>query len=146
MATTLPYDMWLVLVLGQLGDPVAWSVWQDGRLINDVLPVRGEENEQTALGSDAELLFHVEEALYDNRCDYLELMCLRNDDQAATTVATVDALDLNRLDLDVLFQPRFRIGGADGKVRPALFGAPDSPYLRIDPPYMAAAACGRSAG
>jgi L-asparagine oxygenase len=133
---TARHDLWQVLVMAQLGDPVAWSVWQDGHLINDVLPVPGEEHEQTGLGSTAELEFHVEEALYDNRCDYLGLMCLRNLDGSPTSVASIDAVDLAAMDVDVLFEPRFRIG--DDKIVPALFGSPESPYLRLDPPYMTA--------
>jgi L-asparagine oxygenase len=136
---TTAHDLWLLLVAGQLGDPVCWSVWQDGRLVNDILPMPGEEDAQTGLGSEAELEFHVEEALYDNRCDVLALSCLRNNDRVPTTVASVDCLDLASLDLEVLFQPRFRIGGDDMyRDRPVLFGSADSPYLRLDPPYMRA--------
>lgn len=136
---TLRHDMWLLWLAAQLGDPACWSVWQDGSLINNVLPVTGEEVAQTGLGSSTEMEFHVEEALYDHRCDGLALACLRNPDAVPTTVASVDCLDLPTLDVDVLCQPRFRIG--DDKVfriRPALFGAPESPYLRLDQPYMAA--------
>lgn len=136
---TLAHDMWLLLIAAQLGDPVSWSVWQDGRLINDVLPVAGEEEAQTGLGSEAELAYHVEEALYDDRCDSLALYCLRNEGGIPTTVATADCLDLSTLDVEVLLQPRYVIGGGDAsRVRPALFGSPESPYLRVDPPYMAA--------
>jgi len=132
------HDIWLMLLAGQLGEPLCWSVWQDGHLINDILPVRGAEDEQTGLGSTAQLAFHVEEALYDDRCDYLLLHCLRNEDGIATTLSSVEDLDLAALDLEALFEPRYRIGDGNGPVRPALFGAPDSPYLRLDPPYMAA--------
>jgi hypothetical protein len=135
-AALIRHDMWLLLLAGQLGEPLCWSVWQDGHLINDILPVSGAEDEQTGLGSSAELEFHVEEALYDDRCDYLLLHCLRNDDGVATTFSAVDDLDLAALDLDVLFEPRYRIGDHSGPARPALFGSPESPYLRLDPPYM----------
>jgi hypothetical protein len=132
------HEMWLMLLAGQLGEPLCWSVWQDGRLINDILPVLGAEDEQTGLGSSAQLEFHVEEALYDDRCDYLLLHCLRNDDGIATTLSSAEDLDLAALDLEVLFEPRYRVGDENGPVRPALFGSPESPYLRLDPPYMAA--------
>jgi L-asparagine oxygenase len=136
---TLRHDLALLLVMAQLGDPVAWSVWQDGRLINDALPVVGEEDGQTGLSSRAELDLHVEEGLYDDRCDGLGLACLRNPSRVPTIVASTECVDWPSLDLPVLFEPRYLIGDERcGRVRPALFGAPDSPYLRIDMPYMAA--------
>ncbi|MGK8487775.1 hypothetical protein [Nocardia asiatica] len=136
---TLRHDLWLLLVAAQLGDPVAWSVWQGGELVNDVLPMAGEATAQTGLGSEAELDLHVEEALYDDRCDGLALGCLRNPDRVPTIVAAADAVDWSSLDVDVLFEPRYLIGDEEsGRVRPALFGAADSPYLRVDMPYMRA--------
>lgn len=132
-------DLALLLIAAQLGDPVAWSVWQDGRLVNDVLPVAGQETGQTGLGSRAELDLHVEEALYDDRCDGLVLACLRNPDLVPTTVASTECVDWSALDLSVLFEPRYLIGDErSGRIRPALFGSPDSPYLRLDMPYMKA--------
>ncbi|MGY2087239.1 MULTISPECIES: TauD/TfdA family dioxygenase [Nocardia] len=136
---TVRHDLWLLLVAAQLGDPVAWSVWQGGELVNDVLPMAGEATAQTGLGSAAELDLHVEEALYDDRCDGLALACLRNPDRVPTIVAATDVVDWSSLDVDVLFEPRYLIGDEEsGRVRPALFGAADSPYLRVDMPYMRA--------
>lgn len=137
---TLRYDFWLALVLAQLGDPVGWLHLQDGRLFNDLLPIRDEEHEQTAHGSKVELEYHVEEAFQDDRSPAFALLCLRNDDGVPTTIATAGQLDLAALNLDVLFEPRFRItAGPDlVRVRPVLFGSQESPYLRVDPIYTEA--------
>ncbi|MER6945047.1 TauD/TfdA family dioxygenase [Nonomuraea sp. NPDC000554] len=141
-------DFWLALVSAQLGDAVCWSSLQDGRLLTDVLPIKGEEDQQTGHGSEAELEFHVEDAFHDDRCDTLALLALRNDDAIPTTVSTAASLDLSTLDLDVLFEARFRIHpdpehvrdhvpSADeaDRIRPVLYGHRESPYLRVDPTF-----------
>lgn len=143
---TAPHDFWLALVSAQLGDAVCWSSLQDGRLLADVLPIPGEERQQTGHGSKAELEFHVEDAFHDDRCDGLALLCLRNPESVPTTIASAAGINLSTLDLDVLFEPRFLIRpdpehlrGATTDVavsaRPVLFGSRQSPYLRVDPAY-----------
>lgn len=137
---TVRQDFWLALVLAQLGDPVCWLHLQDARLFNDLLPIAGEEDEQTGHGSRAELEFHVEEAFQDDRSPAFGLLSLRNRDRVPTTVASAASLDLSALDVDVLFEPRFRIVASEElvRVRPVLFGAKESPYLRVDPIYTEA--------
>jgi hypothetical protein len=55
-------------------------------------------------------------------------------------LASAASLDLATLDVDVLFEPRFRIVASEElvRVRPVLFGARESPYLRLDPIYTEA--------
>jgi L-asparagine oxygenase len=125
------YDFWLTLLIGQLGEPMSWWNIQEGELLSDLLPQRENENEQNNHGSAVELEFHVEEAFHDHRAQAFGLVCLRNEDSVPTTVAPVNTLDLDALDLDTLFEPRFRIGDDEEyRVRPVLFGAKDSPYSR----------------
>jgi L-asparagine oxygenase len=145
------YDFWLMLVAGQVGEPFCWSTLQRGSLIDDIVPVPGEEGGQTGHSSTAELEFHVEDAFHDHRCDALALVCLRNDDAVPTTVATVGSLDLSGLDLDTLFEPRYLVrpdpehlrGLPPGleisvEARPVLTGARDAPYVRVDPSFTEA--------
>ena len=162
---TLAQDFWLVLLGAQLGDPFGWSSLQDGRLLNDVLPVPGSERAQTGQGSVAPLELHVEDAFSDDRCDYLGLLALRNADRAATTVAAASPATLPAEQRAVLAEPRFVIradpehaagsgaseGASPGREAPSatgtagaaglarrcavLFGAPEDPYLRVDPAY-----------
>ncbi|MBW4720413.1 TauD/TfdA family dioxygenase [Saccharothrix obliqua] len=146
-AATVRQDFWLALVASRLGDPVCWSTLQGGRLFHDILPIAGEEHEQTGHGSADVLEFHVEDGFCDHRCDALALLCVRDRDGVASLVAAVDALDLGELDLEVLFEPRFLIRpdpehlrGVDPASvpvppRPVLFGDPAAPYLRVDPAY-----------
>ncbi|MEV5883863.1 guanitoxin biosynthesis L-enduracididine beta-hydroxylase GntD [Streptomyces sp. NPDC052020] len=152
---TLTDDFRLLLLATQLGDPFSWSSLQQGRLVTDILPIRGREDEQTGHSSDTVLDYHVEDAFRSDRCDYLGLLCLRNDDQVATTLAALDVTSLTSAQVDLLFQPRFVIRPDTEHLRnltqaqqstPAvwehpvavLFGSRQAPYLRLDPPYMSA--------
>ncbi|WP_371600275.1 hypothetical protein [Streptomyces sp. NBC_00564] len=148
-ATTLQ-DFWLTLLVGQLGELFCWSSLQDGRLLNDILPVRGHERAQTGAGSVAPLEFHVEDAFHDDRCDVLALLAIRNPDRVPTTLASVDEIDTDGLDLDVLCEPRFLIKadpehlrGLDAKdeiscVRPVITREGTLLRLRVDPAYTTA--------
>ncbi|MGW3166854.1 TauD/TfdA family dioxygenase [Streptomyces sp. NPDC001142] len=146
---TIRQDFWLALTVSQLGDPVGWSSLQNGRLFNDVLPIPDQEYEQTGHSSQANLELHVEDCFSDERCDALALLCLRNHEKVTNTIVTALQLDFSRLDLDVLFSPRFLITpdsehlrsvcvgepAEEILARPLLFGSRESPYLRIDVPY-----------
>lgn len=107
---TLEEQFLLVLLGSLLGDPVAWSTQQAGHLVHDISPVQGQECDQTGSSSKDELFFHTEDAFHPYRGDYLGMMCLRNESQAATTVAARKVLSrLPEAVLDILFQPRFVI-------------------------------------
>ncbi|KUL46120.1 hypothetical protein ADL22_11500 [Streptomyces sp. NRRL F-4489] len=150
-AATAAHDLWLALVSIQVGDPVCWQTLQDGRLFNDVLPIEGQEHAQTGHSSVNTLDFHVEDAFDDDRCDVLALLCLRNRDLTATTVATAGALaEVSAEDHELLRRPRFALlpdpehlkasGSVDPSPvwRPVLFGG-SRPYLRVDPAYTTTA-------
>ncbi|WP_326809702.1 TauD/TfdA family dioxygenase [Streptomyces scopuliridis] len=148
---TIRQDFWLALTVSQLGDPIGWSSLQDGQIYNDILPIQGQEDQQTGHGSDADLELHIEDCFSDERCDALALLCLRNHDKVPNTIVTGTDLDFSELDLDVLFSPRFLIkpdsehvrradnaSETGGLTRPLLFGSRESPYLRVDVPYTEA--------
>lgn len=154
----------LLLVLSSLaGDPFCWATQQDGRMIHDIVPVKGHENEQLGSSSESLLTWHTEDAFHPMRGDYLSFACLRNPYRAATTVGYVDALVLTDETRGLLFQERFMIlpdeshlvknnsagntaafsGIERMRTRPdpiaVLFGDPERPYLRADPYFMAVA-------
>lgn len=152
-----PADFWLTLVGSQLGDPVSWSSLQDGRLLNDIHPIRSQEGQQTGHGSTAPLELHVEDAFHEFRCDHLALLCLRNEKRVPTWIATIDEIDVSDSVYDVLFERRFLIRPDDEHLRnltyagtrheelvettvAVLYGSRAQPYLRLDPPYMSAVA------
>jgi enduracididine beta-hydroxylase len=88
--STLEIEIYFFLCASLLGDPVAWSTQQDGRIMHDVLPIMGHEFEQLGSGSKELLTWHTEEAFHPLRADYIGLFCLRNPDEVETTYATVD--------------------------------------------------------
>ncbi|HET7462019.1 MAG TPA: hypothetical protein VFJ82_12255, partial [Longimicrobium sp.] len=56
---TVEEDMLLVLLGSLLGEPIGWSTQQDGRIVHDILPIKGHEQEQLGSGSETLLTWHV---------------------------------------------------------------------------------------
>ena len=122
-------------------------------MLNDVVPIAGDESKQTGHGSSTEFDVHCEDGYNDFRCDFLGLMCFRNREQTPTTVALMDDVRLRAEDEKVLREERFvlspdaetvrnanSLGRTGPRVVPLLNGDPDSPYVRIDcREYMKAA-------
>jgi Fe(II)/alpha-ketoglutarate-dependent arginine beta-hydroxylase len=154
-------EVYLALCGMALGDPFTWSTLQGGRLVQNIVPIAGDEHRQSGHGSESLLEFHTEDGFHPHRCDYLLLFGVRNHDKVATTVSSVRDITLGAQDAEVLSQRRFYIFPDDEHVRqlasrqpdhPALeqvlrmkhdpepvavlFGNPDNPYLRIDLPFM----------
>lgn len=154
-------ELFLSLIGKCLGEVFSWPTLQSGRMIQNVLPIAGEENEQSGHGSDVLLEWHTEDGFHPYRCDYLALFGIRNHDRVPTTVASIRDVTLSAETRRVLGEPRFYILPDDEHLRQlaaqqpdhpgllrmramretpepvaVLFGAPDSPYLRIDPFFM----------
>ncbi|GAA3305289.1 TauD/TfdA family dioxygenase [Dactylosporangium vinaceum] len=155
-------ELYLGLLAMVLGEPFTWSTLQHGRMIQNIVPVEGEAARQSGHGQVL-LEWHTEDAFHPNRCDYLLLLGVRNHDGVATTTASIRDVTLDPEQRAVLAEPRFQIRPDDEHLRqlagvePAspglaqmrrmaedpqavavLFGAPDDPYLRIDPYFMTA--------
>ncbi|KPC64156.1 hypothetical protein ADL29_14205 [Streptomyces chattanoogensis] len=153
-------EAYLALVGLALGEPFTWSTLQQGRMIQNVLPIAGEEAEQNGHGQ-VTLEWHTEDGFHPYRCDHLLLMGMRNHDAIGTTLASVRDVRLSAQDRAILAEKRFHILPDDEHLRQSaaldphhpglarmrrmrdepepvavLFGAQDSPYLRIDPVYM----------
>jgi Fe(II)/alpha-ketoglutarate-dependent arginine beta-hydroxylase len=159
-------EMLFLLFASLLGDVFGWATQQGGRLIHEVLPIKGDEDQQIGTGSKQTIWWHNEDAFHPYRGDYVGLMCLRNPDRVPTTYASVDMLELDAELTRALFEPRYTIrpdeshaakngghhGAAEDTLRaayrqieemlndprpqPALLGHPRSPYLRLDPYFM----------
>jgi Fe(II)/alpha-ketoglutarate-dependent arginine beta-hydroxylase len=106
---TLEEEMVLALFGSLLGDALGWATQQNGFIVHDVLPIKGNEQLQLGTGSQQPLWWHNEDAFHTLRGDYLGLLCLRNPDQVCTTFASVDMLDLNEEQTQILSQQRFFI-------------------------------------
>ena len=102
-------EIFLLLLASLLGEAIAWSTQQDGRVVHDVLPIKGDEHEQVGTGSEELITPHVEDAFHPYRADYLGLMCLRNPDRVATTFAPISKVRLSEEELAILSSPQFVI-------------------------------------
>jgi enduracididine beta-hydroxylase len=102
-------EMLLVLFASLLGEPIAWSTQQDGRVVHDLLPIKGHEHEQVGTGSEEMITWHVEDAFHPFRGDYLGIMCLRNPDRVPTTFAPISKVQLSPDERAVLSSPHFTI-------------------------------------
>lgn len=130
-------DDHLVAVAKAIGSPFAWPTQQDGRLVHEIVPTAGHENDQLGSGSEARLLWHTEDAFAPDRPGFVALMCVRNDDGIGTSVGT---LPLERLDdaiLQVLREPRFAITPDPSHLAAANTTSDDSAFGRIDDMFTA---------
>jgi Fe(II)/alpha-ketoglutarate-dependent arginine beta-hydroxylase len=100
----------LLLLMGSaLGDPFSFMTQQQGKLILDVFPVRGHEDQQLGSSSTVNLEWHNEDAFHEHRADWLMLLGMRNHDDVATTFAPVQEIVLDPADRATLFEERFVI-------------------------------------
>ncbi|NUR62201.1 MAG: arginine beta-hydroxylase, Fe(II)/alpha-ketoglutarate-dependent [Catenulispora sp.] len=160
VADTHREELLLVLLSSLVADPFGWATQQDGRLIHDIIPIQGHEQEQMGTSSDTLLTWHTEDAFHPLRGDFLAFSCLRNPYAAVTTVGFIDALELPAATRSVLFQERFNIlpdhshkakNNSPGSSQAfayveemqknpdrvaVLFGDPAKPYIRADPYFM----------
>lgn len=158
----LEEEILLVLCASLLGDVFGWSTQQGGRIVHDVLPIKGHEHEQVSSASEAPIWWHTEDAFHPYAGDYVGLLCLRNPTRTATTMAGLDTERLSEEDLESLTRPQFVIrpdeshqqkhqaaswgdgpsyGGIEAlNAAPprvaVLYGAPGDYYLKLDPYFM----------
>ena len=160
----LPYEIFFVLASSLIGEPIGWRTQQAGRIVHDLMPVKGMEQEQIGIGSEMTIWWHTEDAFHPMRGDYLGMFCLRNPDEVPTTFATLENVKLDPQDWELLFQPNYIIKPDNShqqenaapeegdelqqvyrrieqmKRHPdkiaILSGDPRSPYVRIDHYFM----------
>ena len=103
----LPEEIFLLLCASVLGDVFGWATQQDGRIMHDVLPIKGHEHYELGSNSLQHLSWHTEDAFHPCRGDYVALLCLKNPDNVETVVCDAGDLDLAALDIEALFEPAF---------------------------------------
>lgn len=125
-----------------LGEAVGFTSQRNGSVYNNIIPLTSHLSiSNSSSGSKFDFGFHVEDAFHPARADYIGLVCMRNEERAATTVSCIDGVPLTQEETAILFEPRFRINhnpihSTSDVVRetaqPILFGHPDRPYVRIN--------------
>ena len=109
ISPTLEQELLMMLFGSLLGDAIAWATQQDAHLIHDVLPIKADEDKQISTGSNQVVWWHNEDAFHPFRGDYVTLMCLRNFERVATTLASAEQIKLSQREIRILFEPHFVI-------------------------------------
>ncbi|MFD7912010.1 TauD/TfdA family dioxygenase [Streptomyces sp. NPDC059752] len=136
----------LTMVACGLGEPLAYRAEKSGALVQDVVPVPGQESFHGNAGS-VPLSFHTENGFHPHPPDYVVFLCLRADhDQIAGMRVTGirQALPLlTPAGREALFAPEFittpppsfgpdpAATGSDVQPRPVLSGAFEDPDIRM---------------
>lgn len=133
--STAAETTWLALCGSLLGDLFGWATQQDGAIVHDIAPAPADEHSQVGSSSADLLWWHTEEAFHPLRCDYLGLLCLRNHDGVATTISSLDDIELPPDVRSVLFEPRFQIRPDDSHLasrrrRPRLAAGKEAELMR----------------
>lgn len=101
-ASSFELDIAMLLLARCAGEPFGWQGQQAGRLVNNIVPSPGHEEEQTGASSTALLAPHTEDAFHPERANLLMLGCLRNPDGVGTTVSSVRRVELESWQRDRL--------------------------------------------
>lgn len=91
------------------GRPYGFIQEQSGAIIQNLFPIKRNEAEQISSSSLATLEMHTETAFHPWRPQHIVLLCIRGDDNAGTTYATLEdiLLNLDRETIEVLHEPLF---------------------------------------
>lgn len=125
-----------------LGEGVGFTSQRGGSLYNNIIPLKElSKVSNSSSGSALDFGFHVEDAFHPARAEYLGLVCMRNDERAATTISCIDGIKLSAEEKQILFEPRFKIPHnpihctsdiVEETSQPILFGNKSAPYVKIN--------------
>lgn len=133
----------LMLVSAQFGEMGAFRQEKSGALVQNIVPIAGNESFQGNEGSES-LKMHIEDGFHTHRPDYVGLLCLRNDHDNIAGLRTASirrALPLlpekTRM---ILREPRFvthapasfGAGLPPASALPLLEGDPGDPDIQVD--------------
>lgn len=122
-----------------IGEIFTWSSIQNGNIINEIIPIKEDENKPISSGANYPLDFHTEDAFHPFAGEYLSLLCMRNPTQTPISLVYTSDLSLTEEIKSVLFQNRFKIGINYAHqlpqidfLSPILFGRFEDPYIRLN--------------
>jgi L-asparagine oxygenase len=99
----------LTSVTVMFGEPFNYSTLYDGRIVQNMVPVRNMEFTQTSQSSTGMLDWHCEDSFREDRCDYVGLLCLRGDPSGASKYAQVKDVQLSPDLVATRREPRFHV-------------------------------------
>jgi L-asparagine oxygenase len=129
-----------------LGYAIGFSTQQHGRICNDIVPIRSDENTPNiSSGYRYDFDFHNEDAFMMYPPDFFQLSCVRNPTNTPLTISGIDAGNLPASIEERLRRPHFLISpnvvqagwGAQAAASPVISGPPDHPYIRYNGPSTA---------
>ncbi|WP_166362294.1 TauD/TfdA family dioxygenase [Pseudomonas akapageensis] len=129
-----------------LGEGIGFTSQREGSIYNNIVPLKDYSKiPNSSGGSNLDFGFHVEDAFHPARAEYLGLVCMRNDECAATTVSCIDGIELTPEEKRALFELRFKISHnpihstsnvVEETSQAILFGHEDMPYVKINAARM----------
>lgn len=135
----------LTSVTVMLGEPFNYSTLYDGRIVQNMVPVRSMEFTQTSQSSTGMLDWHCEDSFREDRCDYAGLLCLRGDPSGASKYAQVKDVQLSPDLVATLREPRFHVRPDPAHVLPGdvstrhlaiLSGSESTPEIAYDTHHL----------
>ena len=98
------------VMLSFIGHIIAYEAEGEGHLVQDIVPVKNMENNQTSVGSTIELEVHTEQAFSRLKPDVLSLGCLKGDLNAFTYILPVGRIidNVDREEIEMFFQPLWK--------------------------------------
>lgn len=143
---TACWDMVMMLLGSVMGRVFGWEGQQGGKLVHNIVPAKGHEQEQTGMSSTVPLSAHSEDAFHPERAHLLMLGCLRNHDSVGTSAACVRQVELDDTDRALLSTPTLPILPDDSysydaqahgnpPLIPTLWENADGTCTRFDPAY-----------
>ena len=88
-------ELILLAMARSIGKPFGYASQRNGEVIQNLMPKRADANKQLGTGSSVDLFWHTEDAHTNLNCDYIALLCLRGDPEAATLASCVSVDDLD---------------------------------------------------
>jgi Fe(II)/alpha-ketoglutarate-dependent arginine beta-hydroxylase len=163
---TLREEILQCLLAAGLGDIFGWRTQENGRFLRHIVPIEKEHAEQLGGSSTVTLVWHNEEAFHDHRCDFLTLVCYRNEERAETILSSIDDIAIDDTHWRILSAPRYIVlpdkshlpeqnvsahwrldDGAFERIRamyanptpvPVLSGPRSLPFIQVDEAFMSA--------
>ncbi|MDC9612668.1 TauD/TfdA family dioxygenase [Xenorhabdus khoisanae] len=148
--TNSGYDYYCCLMSNLCGDVVGFSDLQEGKLVQEIFPIKKDAGKQLGTGA-VDLLLHTEDTSLDYRADYIGFMCIRNNYRVPTSVSVPDFSKLSEKAVSILKKNKFRIFNdrpclskeerdENYTICPLLTGGGNNTYMRYDPLYLDKAA------
>lgn len=139
------FDFYFMVLASLLGDVFGFSDLQDGKLVQEIFPIRADAEKQLGTGS-VHLTMHTEDTALEYRAEHLGFACVRNPDRIALDVSIPEFDRLSpstaatlRRDVYVIINDRPTLTPEQRKearcTTSVLHGAGAATTMRYDPLY-----------